>query len=72
MNSDHPNRDLSIDDEHEGNKDDDQAPYNQDVDEEDDSISQLELAKLMEKTRLAEQEDEEFEKTFRSVMMVSV
>lgn len=39
-------------------------------DEEDDSLSQHELAKLMEKHRLAKEEDDEFEKAFRSVMMV--
>lgn len=41
-----------------------------DREEEDDSISELELAKLREKTRQAETEDEEFEKAFRSVLMV--
>eukprot|EP01035_Chromulina_nebulosa_P017897 gene17897-23514_t len=63
------NRSKSNEDDTSEVNDDDEA---QNSDDEDNSFSQFEAAKLLDKLRVAEEEDEEFNKAFKSVMMESI
>eukprot|EP00595_Chromulina_sp_UTEXLB2642_P002599 CAMPEP_0196766340 /NCGR_PEP_ID=MMETSP1095-20130614/23090_1 /TAXON_ID=96789 ORGANISM="Chromulina nebulosa, Strain UTEXLB2642" /NCGR_SAMPLE_ID=MMETSP1095 /ASSEMBLY_ACC=CAM_ASM_000446 /LENGTH=334 /DNA_ID=CAMNT_0042127891 /DNA_START=1084 /DNA_END=2088 /DNA_ORIENTATION=+ len=63
------NRNKSNEEDNGDVNDDAEAQYS---DDEDNSFSQFEAAKLLDKLRVAEEEDEEFNKAFKSVMMESI